>query len=134
MRNLIFSEKIKGCVFCANHTAITRILPVLKMKVLQFLSIIVVITSVLIGLLASGVLSKLGLFRFVASLYPTLLVGAIPSTLSDEFKASAFSFNDIPNLKGHVALVTGANVSTWLWYYFYTAFVVSHITVTCRLD
>jgi hypothetical protein len=86
----------------------------------------IVIFAILVGLVWSGALAKLGVLPLLTKLDPTYvqlilqelnfrLIGFIPS-MTDNID-TAFNYDDVPNgaLDGKIALVTGANSGLGYW-------------------
>eukprot|EP01127_Copromyxa_protea_P019478 TRINITY_DN6337_c0_g1_i1.p1 TRINITY_DN6337_c0_g1~~TRINITY_DN6337_c0_g1_i1.p1 ORF type:complete len:364 (-),score=58.15 TRINITY_DN6337_c0_g1_i1:6-1097(-) len=91
----------------------------------------IILLSVLIGLMYSGTLTKVGVLPFLAS-FDARLKGCLPGLTSDV--ESAFHFDHVPQgaLNGKVALVTGANSGIGYWTAHHLARKGATVVLACR--
>jgi len=92
------------------------------------------VLAVVIGLLAAGVPTQLGLYRWIAHLTPATrgLRGLSPAfMLPDEYR---YSFEDVArtDLTGQTAVVTGANGGVGYWVSLHLARQGASVVMACR--
>lgn len=96
-------------------------------------SVVVAILATILGLLFSGALAKTGVFAMLDGLEMgrgKQLMGLAPAF--HRGTPWGFTVGDMPNLKGHVVLVTGANVGLGYWTCYHAARAHATVVMACR--
>lgn len=94
-------------------------------------AVLFALVAVLLGLLVTRT-TRIRIFHDALPFVSPYFIGIWPDTLTDEERAVAFKYTDLPDLTGHVAVVTGANAGVGYWTAYHLAKKGSSTVLACR--